>query len=63
MADQRNDPLRAETRAVAELAQLHTAPIFYGRGAPRGDHRLVVVVPGLFGTTSTSGRCAATPLP
>ena len=49
MVDQRNDPLRVETRALAELAQLHSAPIFYGRGAPRGDHRLVVVVPGLFG--------------
>jgi pimeloyl-ACP methyl ester carboxylesterase len=49
MADERNDPLRVEARAVAELAQLHSAPIFYGRGASRGDQRLVVVVPGLFG--------------
>jgi pimeloyl-ACP methyl ester carboxylesterase len=49
MVDQRTDPLRVESRAVAELAQLHGAPVFYGRGAPRGDHRLVVVVPGLFG--------------
>src|SRR5262249_40380798 len=54
MADQRTDPmrtdpLRIESRAVTELAQLHSAPIFYGRGAPRGDGRVVLVVPGLFG--------------
>ena len=49
MVDERNDPLRVESRAVAELAQLHSAPIFFGHGAPRGDRRLVVVVPGLFG--------------
>jgi len=49
MVDERNDPLRMESRAVAELAQLHSAPVFFGLGAPRGDGRLVVVVPGLFG--------------
>lgn len=39
-----------EARAAVELAQLQTAPVFYGRGVPRGDGRPVVVIPGLFGT-------------
>lgn len=43
------DPMRGESRVLGELAQLYAAPIFYGRSAPRGDGRLVVVVPGLFG--------------
>ena len=34
---------------MAELAVLHASPVFWGRGVPRGDGRLVVVVPGLFG--------------
>lgn len=41
--------MRVESRAVAELAALHASPVFWGRGVPRGDGRLVVVVPGLFG--------------
>lgn len=49
MADRRAEALRIEGRAVAELAALHADPLFYGRGVPRGDGRLVVVVPGLFG--------------
>ena len=48
MPEQR-DILRQEARAFGELAALHRDPIFYGRGATRGDGRLVVVVPGLFG--------------
>jgi pimeloyl-ACP methyl ester carboxylesterase len=48
MADQ-NAVLRIESQSLAELAALHGDPVFYGRGAPRGDGRLVVVVPGLFG--------------
>ena len=36
--------------AFGELAALYRDPVFYGRGVPRGNHRLVVVVPGLFGS-------------
>ena len=39
----------SKRRRSAELAGLHSDPVFYGRGVPRGDGRLVVVVPGLFG--------------
>jgi len=49
MADQQNDILRIEGQALGELAALHADPVFYGRGVPRGDGRLVVVAPGLFG--------------
>ncbi|MFT3851574.1 MAG: alpha/beta fold hydrolase [Ilumatobacteraceae bacterium] len=41
--------MRVEGQALAELAALHASPVFWGRGVPRGDGRLVVVVPGLFG--------------
>jgi pimeloyl-ACP methyl ester carboxylesterase len=40
---------RREGRSLGELAALYRDPLFYGRGVPRGDRRLVVVVPGLFG--------------
>ena len=49
MAEQRNDVLRIEAQSLAELGALHADPVFYGRGVARGDGRLVVVVPGLFG--------------
>jgi triacylglycerol lipase len=49
MTDQANDVMRIEGQALGELAALHRDPVFYGRGVPRGDGRLVVVVPGLFG--------------
>jgi pimeloyl-ACP methyl ester carboxylesterase len=49
MAVRRDDSIRIESRSVAELAALHVSPVFWGRGVPRGDGRLVVVVPGLFG--------------
>jgi pimeloyl-ACP methyl ester carboxylesterase len=49
MAVRRDDPIRIESQAFAELAALHASPVFWGRGVPRGDGRLVVVVPGLFG--------------
>src|SRR5712691_1059325 len=38
-----NEPL-----AAAELARLLSDPLYYGSGAPRGDGRLVLVLPGLF---------------
>ena len=44
-----DDPIRIEGQAFAELAALHASSVFWGRGVPRGDGRLVVVVPGLFG--------------
>jgi hypothetical protein len=49
VAEQRNDVLRIEAQSLAELGALHADPVFYGRGVARGDGRLVVVVPGLFG--------------
>ena len=41
--------LTRETWAWAEFVQLLADPIYYGSGLPRGDGRLVVVLPGLFG--------------
>jgi len=49
MAVRRDDPIRIEAQALGELAALHASPVFWGRGVPRGDGRLVVAVPGLFG--------------
>lgn len=42
--------MRAEGQALLELAALQRDPLFYGFGMPRGDGRLVLVVPGLFGS-------------
>ena len=41
--------LRREAQALGELAALRLDPVYYGAGMPRGDGRLVLVVPGLFG--------------
>jgi len=41
--------IRQEAFAVGELAALQRDPAFFGVGLPRGDGRLVLVVPGLFG--------------
>lgn len=41
--------LAGEWRAAGEFAQLVADPIYYGVGVPRGDGRLVLVLPGLFG--------------
>jgi len=49
MSDDQRAVFRREAEALAELAALHRDPVFYGRGAPRGDGRVVVVIPGLFG--------------
>ncbi len=38
-----------EFSAPADLARLFADPVFRGRDVPRGDGRLVVVLPGLFG--------------
>jgi triacylglycerol lipase len=49
MPNGQRDIMGSESGAVAELAALHRDPVFYGRGVPRGDGRVVLVVPGLFG--------------
>lgn len=41
--------LLGEWRAAGELAQLVADPVYYGRGVARGNGRLVLVLPGLFG--------------
>jgi len=35
---------------AAELLLLHTSPVYYGLGVPRGDGSAVVVVPGFLGS-------------
>src|SRR5437879_1147427 len=40
--------LRREGEALADLAALRRDPLFLGAGLPRGDGRLVLVLPGLF---------------
>ena len=40
---------RREGQALAELAGLWRDPVFAGIGVPRGDGRLVLVLPGVFG--------------
>jgi pimeloyl-ACP methyl ester carboxylesterase len=40
--------IRNEVFAGAEFASLLTDPLYYGIGAPRGDGRLALVLPGLF---------------
>jgi pimeloyl-ACP methyl ester carboxylesterase len=34
----------------AELLLLHTSPVYYGLGVPRGDDSAVVLIPGFLGT-------------
>lgn len=41
--------LASEGRALGEYWQLLRDPVYRGRGVPRGDGRLVLVLPGLFG--------------
>jgi pimeloyl-ACP methyl ester carboxylesterase len=41
--------LSGEAAALAEYACLTASPIYRGTGAPRGDGRHVLVLPGLFG--------------
>ena len=41
--------LAREARAWSEFVQLMADPVYYGAGVPRGDGRLVLVLPGLFG--------------
>ncbi len=48
MAQTRRPSLYREPFAAAELAQLVCDPVYYGAGLPRGDGRLVAVLPALF---------------
>jgi triacylglycerol lipase len=48
MADDR-EQLGGEWRVFGEWARLLSDPIYRGLGVPRGDGRLVLVLPGLFG--------------
>jgi pimeloyl-ACP methyl ester carboxylesterase len=41
--------LASEARAFAEFADLRRDPVYRGAGVARGDGRLVLVLPGLFG--------------
>jgi pimeloyl-ACP methyl ester carboxylesterase len=42
--------LGTEAGALNEFFALQRDPVFLGRGVPRGDGRLVLVIPGLFGS-------------
>lgn len=40
----------------AELLLLHTSPVYYGMGIPRGDGSAVVLVPGFLGSDTYLGQ-------
>ncbi|MGB3552175.1 MAG: alpha/beta fold hydrolase [Candidatus Binatus sp.] len=42
--------IASEAFAFTEIASLRIDPIYRGEGVPRGDGRLVVIIPGLFGS-------------
>jgi len=42
--------MASEAFAFREFASLRIDPIYRGEGVPRGDGRLVVIIPGLFGS-------------
>jgi triacylglycerol lipase len=44
------DLFSSEARALGELIALQRDPVVRGVGVPRGDGRLVLVIPGLFGS-------------
>ena len=48
MATDLGDVLGRETLAIGELMHLMGDPVYRGAGVPRGDGRLVLVLPGLF---------------
>jgi pimeloyl-ACP methyl ester carboxylesterase len=49
MSQQQAPALARETFAWTEFVHLLADPVYYGAGVPRGDGRLVLVLPGLFG--------------
>ncbi len=44
------DLLSSEAQALSEFVALQRDPVIRGVGVPRGDGRLVLVIPGLFGS-------------
>jgi pimeloyl-ACP methyl ester carboxylesterase len=48
MAERRRPSIWQEARMGAELARMLAHPIYTGQGVPRGDKRVVLVLPGLF---------------
>jgi triacylglycerol lipase len=55
MSERAVNPMQVIVRellTVVDLLALLNDPIFYGVRAPRGDGKLVAVIPGLFGTNS-----------
>jgi triacylglycerol lipase len=48
MVAERQPAIEREPTAIFELGGLLGDPVFYGLGVPRGDGRLVVVLPGMF---------------
>lgn len=43
-------PIWRESFVALDWIALHTAPVFYGLGVPRGDRSAVITVPGFMGT-------------
>jgi len=43
-------PIWREALFAADLLLLHSSPVYYGFGIPRGDGSAVVVIPGFLGT-------------
>ena len=43
-------PIWRESFVALDWIALHTAPVFYGLGVPRGDRAAVITVPGFMGT-------------
>ena len=43
-------PIWKEALFAADLLLLHTSPVYYGSGIPRGDNSGVVIIPGFLGT-------------
>lgn len=43
-------PIWKEALFAADLLLLHSSPVYYGFGIPRGDGSAVVVIPGFLGT-------------
>ena len=51
-------PLALEQTAAFELGELLASPIYYGLGAPKGNGRLVLLIPGFLGADGYLGLLA-----
>ena len=49
-------PIWKEALFAADLLLLHSSPVYYGLGIPRGDGSGVVVIPGFLGTDAYLGQ-------